>query len=154
MRLELGEVWNGGLGSRERKKRVVPAVAHIKGPISCLSWVPSLLTVHVLQRFNLPGLRVLRSCKPVLGRTGSSESTADKRRVIVFTLLVISRPRAIINPTDFAICFQQSHYKVTTTSQSPGSHAAGDLLPNITVEWIFKLHITWLTSPLPKFICV
>lgn len=134
MRLELGGGLERAWGSRERKKRVVPAVAHIKGPISCLWWVPSLLTVHVLQRFNLLGLRALRSCKAVLGRTGSSESTADKRRVIVFTLVVISRPRVIINPTDFAICFQQSHYKVTTTSQSPGSHAAGDVPPNITVE--------------------
>lgn len=104
--------------SRTRKKTVVPPVAHIKGPISCLSWVPSLSTVHVLERFNPPALLVLGVCKPALHRSGSSESTTDKRKVIVFTLLVIWRPRAIINPTDFAICFWQSHYKVTTTPLS------------------------------------
>lgn len=105
MRLELGEVWKGGWVSRTGERTVVPPVAHIKGPISCLLWVPSLSAVHVLERFIPSALLVLGVCKPVLGRSGSSESTTDKRKVIVFTLLVICRPRAIINPTDFAICF-------------------------------------------------
>lgn len=58
MRLEVGEVWNGGWARRTREKTVVPPVAHIKGPISCLSWVLSLSTVHVLERFNPPALLV------------------------------------------------------------------------------------------------
>lgn len=71
--------WKGAWVSRTKEKTVVPPVAHIKGPISCLLWVPSLSTVHVLERFNPSALLVLRVCKPVSGRSGSSESTTDKR---------------------------------------------------------------------------
>lgn len=156
MRLELGEVWEGGWASRKKKKRVCPAAAHIKGLISCLPWVPSMSTVHVLEHFNPLGLRVLHSCKSVFGNTGSNfYRKADESRVIVvFSMLVISHLRAIVNPTDFAVCLQQSHSKVTTTSLSPGSHAVGDIVANITQELISYLHITWPMSPLTKIICV
>lgn len=72
---------------KKGKGTVVPAVAHIKAAISCLSQFTSFSTVtlHMLKHFNPTGLCVVLVIQSSAGM-GNSESTADKRRVIVFSL--------------------------------------------------------------------
>lgn len=112
----MGGDGGGGVCRIRGKDSCASSVSHQRP--SFLTRVPSLLTLHVFDTIYSPGTACVRCLEASLGPAGSSESTTDKRKSLFSLCWMFAARGAIINPTDFLICFRQSHYKVTTSSLS------------------------------------